>query len=67
MYILLKLKVKIDPQIATALYFAICGDTGNFHYSTDSKVFEICSKLVSFGADMRMVYNEFFDKKWIRC
>lgn len=59
-----KLKVKITKEIATALYFGICGDTGLFrNTNTDSKTFNICSKLLKDGAEIRRVYSEFFDKR----
>ncbi len=64
--IITKLKVKITSQIATLLYFGICGDTGGFRFNnTDSKTFLVCSKLLDAGADIRRVYAEFFDKKTV--
>ena len=60
------LKVNITPEIATYLYFAICGDTGVFKNSnTDSLTFSICSKLIDFGANMHKIYSEFFEKKTV--
>ena len=59
-----KLKVKITPDIATSLYFGICGDTGLFrNTNTDSKTFKVCSELLDCGAEIRRVYSEFFDKR----
>lgn len=64
--ILKKMKIKITKKIATALYFAIAGDTGIFHYNnTDAKTFLVCSKLMKLGADIRFVYGEYFDKKTV--
>lgn len=61
-----KLHQKITPDIATKIYFAICGDTGIFrNNNTDSVTFDVCSKLLKFGADFRKVYSEFFDKKTV--
>ncbi len=61
-----KLKVKIDGNIATELYFAICGDTGIFrNNNTDSLTFDISAKLLENGAEIRRVYTEFFDKKTV--
>ncbi len=61
-----KLKVKIDTNIATCLYFAICGDTGIFrNNNTDSVTFAVCSDLLKLGAEIRKVYSEFFDKKTV--
>ena len=54
-----KLGVKIDESIANAIYLAICGDTGTFHYNnTDSKTFDVCAKLLKMGANIRFVYEE---------
>lgn len=64
--LLKRFKVKISKEIATALYFAICGDTGIFrNNNTDSETFLIASKLLDAGAEMRRVYTEFFDKKTV--
>ena len=58
------MKIKIDANIATDLYFGICGDTGIFrNNNTDSKTFMICAKLLELGADYRKVYSEFFEKR----
>ena len=60
------LKVKIDSKIATALYFAICGDTGIFrNNNTDSLTFRISAELLDKGAEIRKIYAEFFDKKTV--
>lgn len=64
--LLKKLRAKINKNIATALYFAICGDTGIFrNNNTDSETFLIASRLIDAGAEMRKVYTEFFDKKTV--
>ncbi len=61
-----KLRCKITPEIANALYFGICGDTGIFRNSnTDSKTFLIASQLLDCGAQPKFVYTEFFDKKTV--
>ena len=61
-----KLKVNIDGEIATCLYFGICGDTGVFRNTNiDSKTFLVCSELLACGADYKKVYREFFDKQTI--
>lgn len=64
-YELLKnMKAKIDKNIATCLYFGICGDTGIFkNNNTDSKTFLVCADLLDSGADYRKVYSEFFEKR----
>ncbi len=64
--ILNDLKAKITSEVATRLLFGICGDTGIFRYSnTDSLTFEVASKLLSCGANLRFLYDEFFDKKTV--
>ncbi len=61
-----KLKVKLDKNIATCLYFAICGDTSIFrNNNTDSVTFKVCAELFEAGADFRLIYSEFFDKKTV--
>ena len=60
------LKIKINSDMATKLYFAICGDTGIFrNNNTDSVTFETCAELFKAGAEYRKVYSEFFDKKTV--
>lgn len=62
--LLKKMKIKIDKDIATCLYFGICGDTGVFkNNNISSKVFAVCSKLLEFSADFGKVYTEFFEKR----
>ena len=62
----LALKVSIHADIATKLYFGICGDTGLFkNNNTDAKTFEVCAHLLEEGAKIRTVYAEFFDKKTV--
>ena len=64
--LLKKMRFKISSKIATCLYFAICGDTGIFrNNNTDSATFAVCAELLKLGAEMRRVYNEFFDKKTV--
>ena len=61
-----KIKQKITQKIATLLYFAICGDTGGFRFNnTDALTFEVCAKLLKAGADIRFLYDNFFDKKTV--
>lgn len=61
-----KLRWKFTEDIATQIYFGICGDTGIFrNTNTDSKTFEVCAKLLTLGAECRKVYKEFFDKKTV--
>jgi phosphoesterase RecJ-like protein len=46
-----ELDIRITPQIATQLYSAIVSDTGSFQFSnTTAEAFEICHKLVNYGA-----------------
>lgn len=65
-YILKLFKINIDESIATPLFLGLCGDTGIFRNNgTDSESFEIASKLINCGANIRRVYDEFFDKKTV--
>lgn len=60
------MKFKITPEVANAIYFGICGDTGIFrNTNTDSKTFLVCSNLLDLGAEPKFVYSEFFDKKTV--
>lgn len=62
----LALKVPIHADVATRLYFGICGDTGLFkNTNTDAKTFDVSARLLEAGAKIRTVYAEFFDKKTV--
>lgn len=44
--------IKFTPQIANHLYCAIISDTGSFQFSnTTAKSFEVCHKLIKYGAN----------------
>lgn len=59
-------KFKINEPVATSLFLGICGDTGLFRNNgTDSESFEVAGKLINLGANIRKVYDEFFDKKTV--
>ena len=46
-----KLEIAFTPQIANHLYCAIVSDTGSFQFSnTNAHSFEVCFKLIEFGA-----------------
>lgn len=46
-----EMDIPFTPQIATQLYSAIVSDTGSFQFSnTTAEAFEICYKLVNYGA-----------------
>lgn len=46
-----RLNMKFTPQIANHLYCGIVSDTGSFQFSnTKSRSFEVCHKLVEYGA-----------------
>lgn len=61
-----ELNINISSDIATKLFFAIVGDTGNFKYNnTDSKTLLVASKLLEFGADINFINKNFFDKMTI--
>ncbi len=47
-----KLKINFNPKIATHLYCGIISDTGSFQFSnTRAKSFEVCHKLIQYGAN----------------
>lgn len=55
-------KVNITSNIATSLFSGIAGDTVFFKYGEDNKkIFNICSKLISFGADKKKIVTNMFD------
>ena len=61
-----KLKVKLSGQVATQLYFAICGDTSIFrNNNTDAETLFVAAKLIELGAENQKVLSEFFDKRTI--
>ena len=46
-----KMNINFTPKIATQLYSGIFSDTGSFQFSnTNAKAFQICAKLVNYGA-----------------
>ncbi|MBI4228296.1 MAG: bifunctional oligoribonuclease/PAP phosphatase NrnA [Deltaproteobacteria bacterium] len=47
-----RLRLEINPDIATNLYTTIIGDTGSFRYSnTSPETFRVAAELVEFGAN----------------
>lgn len=53
--------VHITPDIATALMVGIYTDTGSFmHGNTTDEVYEVASKLISLGADIRSIVKYIF-------
>ena len=53
--------VKIDAEIAQALLYGICTDTGNFaHDDCDSKTFLAVSEILSHGASISLAYDRMF-------
>jgi phosphoesterase RecJ-like protein len=57
-----KLKIKFTPQIANQLYAAIVSDTGSFQFSnTTAKSFEVCNKLINYGASAIKVSEMLFN------
>lgn len=59
-----QLKISIDSETATLLYFGICGDTCIFTNSgTDPKSLIYAGELLEKGADKTKVYSEFFEKR----
>ena len=57
-----KLNIKFTPKIATHLYSAIVSDTGSFQFSnTSANSFEVCYKLINFGANPTKVSEMLFN------
>lgn len=55
------MEIKIDKDMATALYLSIISDTGGFRYSnTTEKTFDIARKLVILGADISLASKKAF-------
>lgn len=55
-------KIVVTPQVATALYAGLAGDTVHFRYMNDAKkVFQVAQELLSLGADhlsyMKHIYS----------
>lgn len=50
----------IPSDVAKILFFGLCTDTGFFRFLTDNSapIFMAASRLVSYGADPRSIYNE---------
>ena len=62
-YLLKEMNIKLDNEIATALYSAIVSDTGNFrHNNTTKKTFEIAGELVAYGVDITNVSYHLFSE-----
>lgn len=58
------LGVKLNKNIAIALYTSILTDTGGFKFeNTKPKTFNICAELLEAGADPVSIYNECYESK----
>lgn len=54
----------ITPEIATALYVGMAGDTGSYRYSsTSSQTLRIAAELVDAGADLELISNKYWGNK----
>ena len=57
-----RLGIKFTPKIANHLYSAIVSDTGSFQFSnTSAKSFEVCYKLINYGANPTQVSEMLFN------
>jgi len=57
-----KMGLRLTPKIADHLYCAIVSDTGCFQFSnTTAKSFEVCNKLVRFGANPTKITEFLFN------
>lgn len=58
----LDLQVSMDSALAQALYTGILTDTGRFGFAaTSSRVFEICAKLVEYGASPQAAAENLYE------
>lgn len=63
-FLIKKLGIKIDKEIATALLTGLSTDTGSFqHSNTTSRVLNIASILLSHGAKLRKISSEVYNTK----
>lgn len=54
----------VDNEVATALMSGIITDSGRFLYSIDDKlIFDVASKLVNSGADLKFIYDNLYVEK----
>lgn len=64
--VLLFLKAKITPAIATCLLTSIIVDTGSFRFSNvRSRTFSICADLLDKGVDLKYLIEEAYWKKTV--
>lgn len=57
-----KMKIQINPKMATALYASLLFDTQNFKYIRNSeKPFEMASQLIKLGANHLQIQKNIFD------
>lgn len=58
------LQVKIDGNIANALYLGICTDTGSFLYeNTTSTTHIVVADLINRGADINLLRNNYYENQ----
>ena len=63
-YLIKKLGVPIDHDIATCIYTGIFYDTGGLRYSNVSpEVFKICAELVAAGVEAREISRQLYETK----
>jgi len=61
--ILKKLDIKIDSNIASALYTAIMTDTGSFRFErTNSEIHRIVAELIDCGANPTEIYEKVYNQ-----
>lgn len=59
-----EMRIKITPEIATALYTAIVTDTGSFQYeNTSPEAFRLAAEFLENGADHNNVRNYLWERK----
>ncbi|MCS7014763.1 MAG: bifunctional oligoribonuclease/PAP phosphatase NrnA [Gemmatales bacterium] len=59
---ILRLRVKLTPDMARALFVAIATDTGWFHHSnTQPRTFDLARRLIRAGADPHEIYQAIYE------
>ncbi len=59
-----ELSVELDADIATALYTAICSDSGGFRYeATKSETYRMAARAIDAGADFASINRALFESK----
>lgn len=65
-FLIKKMNVEIDMNMARTIYSAVITDTGMFNYSnTSSRTHQVAGELLNAGVNPKMIHDEIFEKKSI--